>query len=172
MAGALRETVSRLRQAGATIQGLDLVPMLIDLHSASRVVMAYEAAIVHRERYDEHGAKLADMADLVQEGRGVSKDRYDGALETIAAWRDRMTTTYNTTPVILVPAAVGPAPFSLASTGDPRMNSPWTALGTPAIAIPMGEDHGLPLGLQLTADRGHDARLLRTAARIEELLGT
>jgi len=170
MAAALRRTVARLRDAGASIQPLDLVPMLTELHAASRVVMAYEAAIVHRERYDEHGARLADMADLVREGRGVSRDRYDESLRTIAAWRDRMTETYRATPVILVPAAVGPAPFSLASTGDPRMNSPWTALGTPAITIPMGEHDGLPLGLQLTADRGDDVALLHAAVRVEALL--
>jgi Asp-tRNA(Asn)/Glu-tRNA(Gln) amidotransferase A subunit family amidase len=29
---------------------------------------------------------------------------------------------------------------------------------------------GLPLGLQLTADRGQDARLLRAAVRIEQML--
>jgi len=72
--------------------------------------------------------------------------------------------------VILVPAATGPAPFSLASTGDPRMNAPWTALGTPAISIPMGAFGGLPLGLQLTAGRGEDARVLRAATGLEAVL--
>jgi Asp-tRNA(Asn)/Glu-tRNA(Gln) amidotransferase A subunit family amidase len=62
------------------------------------------------------------------------------------------------TPVILVPAATGPAPLGLSSTGDSRMNTAWTALGTPAISIPMPVSNGLPLGLQLTADRGQDAR--------------
>jgi Asp-tRNA(Asn)/Glu-tRNA(Gln) amidotransferase A subunit family amidase len=169
-AAALRETVAHLREAGATIHPLVLVPMLTELHAASRVVMANDAAIAHRERYEEHGAKLADMADLVREGRGVSRERYDEALRTIAVWRDQMAGIFRTTPIILVPAAVGPAPFSLASTGDPRMNSPWTALGTPAITIPMGEHEGLPLGLQLTAARGDDARLLQVAVHVEALL--
>jgi Asp-tRNA(Asn)/Glu-tRNA(Gln) amidotransferase A subunit family amidase len=71
---------------------------------------------------------------------------------------------------MLVPAATGPAPFSLASTGDPRMNAPWTALGTPAISIPMAAFNGLPLGLQLTADRGDDARVLHTAVRVASAL--
>ena len=172
MAAALRTAVARLRDAGLAIEPLDLAPMLAELHAVSRVVMAYEAAIVHRERYDEHGDRLADMADLVREGRGVSTNRYDEARHVIGAWRDRMASTYRETPVILVPAAVGPAPFSLASTGDPRMNSPWTALGTPAITIPMGETDGLPLGLQLTAAAGEDSVLLRVAARVEALLGT
>ena len=73
--------------------------------------------------------------------------------------------------MILTPAATGPAPKGLASTGDARMNSPWTALGTPAIAVPMSvpEDE-LPLGVQLTAAHGRDAFLLRTAQRIAAAL--
>jgi Asp-tRNA(Asn)/Glu-tRNA(Gln) amidotransferase A subunit family amidase len=57
-----------------------------------------------------------------------------------------------------------------ASTGDPRMNAPWTALGTPAISIPMEVRSGLPLGLQLTAEPGRDALLLHTAVRLHRLL--
>jgi amidase len=170
MAAALRQTVAGLRDAGAPIQPVDLLTMLTELHAVSRVVMAYEAAIVHRERYAEHGAKLAHIADLVEEGRSISRSHYEDALGSIAAWRDRATEIYRTTPVLLVPAAVGPAPFSLASTGDPRINSPWTALGTPAITIPMGDADGLPLGLQLTANRGNDARLLQVAVHVEALL--
>jgi Asp-tRNA(Asn)/Glu-tRNA(Gln) amidotransferase A subunit family amidase len=38
------------------------------------------------------------------------------------------------------------------------------------MTIPMPVAAGLPLGLQLTAAHGQEARLLRTAARIESLL--
>jgi Asp-tRNA(Asn)/Glu-tRNA(Gln) amidotransferase A subunit family amidase len=70
----------------------------------------------------------------------------------------------------LVPAATGPAPAGLASTGDPAMNAPWTALGTPAISIPLPVGSALPLGLQLTAAPGDDGMLLRTADRVSEIL--
>jgi amidase len=60
----------------------------------------------------------------------------------------------------------------LTLTGDARMNSPWTALGTPAITIPMPVAGALPLGLQLTAEHGQDARLIRTAIRLGRLLGS
>jgi Asp-tRNA(Asn)/Glu-tRNA(Gln) amidotransferase A subunit family amidase len=82
-----------------------------------------------------------------------------------------MTEQYKATPVILVPAATGPAPRGLASTGDARMNAPWSALGTPAISIPLPVAGGLPLGLQLTANHGEDARVIRTAVRLQSLLG-
>jgi amidase len=81
-----------------------------------------------------------------------------------------MSEIYKRTPAILVPAAAGPAPSGLASTGDPRMNAPWTALGTPAISMPTGTHDGLPLGLQLTADRDEDARVLRTALQLTSAL--
>jgi Asp-tRNA(Asn)/Glu-tRNA(Gln) amidotransferase A subunit family amidase len=52
------------------------------------------------------------------------------------------------------------------------MNAPWTAFGTPAISIPIPVASGLPLGLQLTADHGQDARVLRTAVRLQTMLST
>jgi Asp-tRNA(Asn)/Glu-tRNA(Gln) amidotransferase A subunit family amidase len=52
------------------------------------------------------------------------------------------------------------------------MNAPWTALGTPAIAVPMPVSSGLPLGLQLTTARGEDARLLDAACAVHDMLRT
>ncbi|MGH9701097.1 MAG: hypothetical protein ACRD5R_16625 [Candidatus Acidiferrales bacterium] len=106
----------------------------------------------------------------MREGLEIPVERYDEALRYISECKGRITEMYKATPVILVPAATGPPPLGLASTGDPRMNSPWTALGTPAVSIPMPVGNGLPLGLQLTADHGQDARVLRTAVRLWAVL--
>ena len=144
--------------------------MLSRLNDASRVVMSYEAARFHEQRYREHGSKLDELAALIREGLQRGDAQYDEARAYISVCQTRLKKLYEATPVILVPAAAGPAPFSLASTGDPRMNAPWTAVGTPAISIPMAAVDGLPLGLQLTADRGDDARVLRTAVRVASAL--
>ena len=174
MAAACRDAVSRIRRAGISIQSVDSGGMLRTLHDASTVVMSYEAARFHQQRYAEHGAALADLATLVREGLLVPESRHAEARRHIADCQARMSELFNATPVMLVPAATGPAPAGLASTGDPRMNSPWTALGTPAISIPMPsrttESGELPLGLQLTANRGEDARVLRTAVRLQAIL--
>ena len=56
-----------------------------------------------------------------------------------------MAEIYKLTPVILVPAATGPVPLGLSSTGDPKMNRPMaTALGTPASSIPLPVPSGSP----------------------------
>jgi Asp-tRNA(Asn)/Glu-tRNA(Gln) amidotransferase A subunit family amidase len=49
------------------------------------------------------------------------------------------------------------------------MNLPWTALGIPAISLPMPV-LGLPLGLQLVSESGTDGALLALAAEVESLL--
>ena len=62
-----------------------------------------------------------------------------------------------------IASAPGPAPSTLASTGDPVFNGMWTYLGVPAITLPLLETDGLPIGVQLIGARRDDARLLRTA---------
>jgi Asp-tRNA(Asn)/Glu-tRNA(Gln) amidotransferase A subunit family amidase len=170
MAVAFQNTLSFLRGAGVAIRPITIGGMLDKLFDASNTVMFYEGARFHRQRFNEYGSRLADLADLVRKGLQISEERYDEAMRTIAESRVRVSEMYKTTPVILVPAATGPAPLGLTSTGDPRMNAPWTALGTPAISIPLIVRSGLPLGLQLTADHGEDARVLRTAVRLQTIL--
>ena len=170
MAAAFQNALARFRSAGLSIRSIDIAGMLARVDDASNTVMYYEAARFHEQRYREHGSGLADLADLVREGLQISLSQYDEARRYIAACKAGMAGIYETTPVILVPAATGPAPFGLASTGDARMNAPWTALGTPAISIPMPVQNGMPLGLQLTADHGEDARVIRTAVRLQGIL--
>jgi Asp-tRNA(Asn)/Glu-tRNA(Gln) amidotransferase A subunit family amidase len=142
--------------------------MLDQLNQAARVVMFYEGARCHQQRYEQYGAQLQDLAVLVQEGLQIPDRRYRDAVSFIARSKQQISRIFKTTPIILTPAATGPAPLGLASTGDPRMNSPWTALGTPAISIPMLVSDGLPLGLQLTAAVGQETRLLHAAKRLAE----
>jgi len=170
MAAAFQNVLAVLRKAGVSVRPVAISEMVDKLNEAASTVEAYEGARFHEQRYKEYGSRLAELADLVQKGLRISVERYDEARQFIAECKSRMAEMYKATPVILVPAATGPAPLGLTSTGDPRMNAPWTALGTPAISIPMPVKTGLPLGLQLTAEPRQDARLLRAAVRLQGLL--
>ena len=46
-------------------------------------------------------------------------------------------------------AAPAAAPEGLASTGNPEFGVPSSLLGVPALSLPLFEDSGMPLGLQL-----------------------
>lgn len=84
-----------------------------------------------------------DWADVLYAGLGEILDRCDA---------------------ILCPAATGPAPEGLDFTGSAIFNGLWTLTGTPAVTVPaFTAENGLPMGVQMVAARGNDARLLRTA---------
>src|SRR6202035_236992 len=130
-----------------------------------------EGARFHEARLKEFGDRLDQpLADVIREGLKIPAERYEEAKRFLADSRVRLAETFKSSPVILTPAATGPAPLGLSNTGDPRMNAPWTALGTPAISIPMPVARGLPLGLQLTADLGQDSRVLHAALLLYQRL--
>jgi Asp-tRNA(Asn)/Glu-tRNA(Gln) amidotransferase A subunit family amidase len=174
MAPAMRDAftgaVAAMSRHGLDVRGVDLTVLLDRLNAASRTVMAFEAARVHDRRFNLYGAEL-DIADLVKEGRAIDTADYHEATSQIRDARAQMTAAFEATPILLTPAATGAAPRGLASTGDPRMNAPWTALGGPAMSIPMPGSDGLPLGLQLAAGHGQEARLLHAAIRVQAIIG-
>ena len=78
---------------------------------------------------------------------------------------------FDTYDAIITPAAPGVAPKGLAATGDPSFCTLWTLTGLPALSLPLlADESGLPLGVQLVGAPGQDARLLRTAGALIEML--
>jgi Asp-tRNA(Asn)/Glu-tRNA(Gln) amidotransferase A subunit family amidase len=169
MANAFRQALSRLRDSGVNIKAIDIAEALKKLDDANNVEMFYEGARFHAARLKEFGDRLDQpIADLVRDGLKITAWRYNEAKRFLADSRIRFAEIFKSTPVIITPAATGPAPFGLSTTGDPRMNAPWTALGTPAVSVPMPVGKRLPLGLQLTADLGRDATVLQAALLIQQ----
>ncbi|MEM6340194.1 MAG: amidase family protein, partial [Pseudomonadota bacterium] len=65
---------------------------------------------------------------------------------------------------ILCPAAPGPAPTGLHSTGSSLFNGLWTLCGTPAMTLPvMTAENGLPMGVQIVGAVGEDCALVQAA---------
>ena len=169
MANAFRQALSLLRRSGVSIKLVDISKFLKKLDAANDVEMFYEGARFHEPRLKEFGDRLDQpLANLIRDGLKIPAEKYNEAKQYLADSRVRMAEIFKSTPVILTPAATGPAPLGLSNTGDPRMNAPWTALGTPAISIPMPVASGLPLGLQLTADLGQDSRILQAALHLQK----
>jgi Asp-tRNA(Asn)/Glu-tRNA(Gln) amidotransferase A subunit family amidase len=171
MATAFASALSVLQRGGVSVRQVNVGDMLDKIAGFNEMIMFYEGARFHKERFEQYGSRLEDLADLVREGLKIPAERYEEAQQYIAQSKLHMAALLKATPVIVLPAAPGPAPLGLASTGNAKMNAPWTALGDPAISIPMPVGNALPLGLQLTADYGQDARVLRTAVSVQKILG-
>jgi Asp-tRNA(Asn)/Glu-tRNA(Gln) amidotransferase A subunit family amidase len=66
-------------------------------------------------------------------------------------------------------SAPAAAPLGLESTGDPNCTSHASLLGIPAISLPVLQDEGLPLGLQVTGFVNGDAQAFAAAAAVKPL---
>lgn len=101
-------------------------------------------------------------------GLGMTIDNYEAALMRRDAIRQAYARVAERVDGIVTLAATGAAPRLNDSTGSPAMNVPASLLGVPAVSLPLLQDEGLPLGVQLIGRMGGDADLMGLARwRIE-----
>ena len=139
-------------------------------------VIAHQANIMGGENSAYYGPLLArhpeGVSNRLTERLGIGAKVAAGdyirslvARETIYAEVAKALGTYSA--FITLPSC-GPAPKTLASTGNAVFNAMWTYLGVPCVTLPLLTVGGLPLGVQLIGMRRDEARLLATARWLEE----
>ncbi len=120
-------------------------------------------------RYYYRYSKKAEMLgprtqEALTKGNAILARDYLAALDWPKVLNAGLSEVFERCDAILCPAATGPAPKGLASTGDAIFNGLWTLTGAPAITVPaFTAANGLPMGVQMVAEPGNDARLLRNA---------
>jgi Asp-tRNA(Asn)/Glu-tRNA(Gln) amidotransferase A subunit family amidase len=120
-------------------------------------------------RYEEAADGVsAQMRAAIAAGAAVPARDYVAALDWAdGLWRS-LEEIFAHCDAILAPAAPGPAPEGLGSTGDPVFNGLWTLARVPAVSLPLlMSAEGLPMGVQLVGRRHDDGRLLRAARWLE-----
>jgi Asp-tRNA(Asn)/Glu-tRNA(Gln) amidotransferase A subunit family amidase len=139
-----------------------------------RTVMDVEMAHNFHRDYEQGREALSPaLRTLIERGRKAVAVDYARALAASLPLNAALDGVFDEYDAILTPAAPGPAPKGLESTGNPAFCTLWTFLGTPAVTLPLlRSDNGLPMGVQLVARRGNDARLLRTANWLVKTLGS
>lgn len=106
------------------------------------------------------------LCGMIAEGRALSDAAVAEARAMQSALYAEIAPLLARCAAILTPATTGPAPHGLEKTGSPAFAAVWTYLGMPAVALPLLESDGLPIGVQLVGARGADLSLLRTANRL------
>jgi amidase len=172
MVAMVEDAAARLSAAGAAVQ-LAVWPEGFEaLFDAQRTVQVFETAMaLAAERQYRRRHLSSGLRALLDEGVTMPAEAYRAALAQTTAAGVRLDELFGQAEVLITPAAPGAAPRSLRGTGDPLFNRPWQLLGCPCLTLPGGLDaQGLPLGLQLVARPGQDARLFEVAAWAEERL--
>jgi Asp-tRNA(Asn)/Glu-tRNA(Gln) amidotransferase A subunit family amidase len=159
---AFAELVEALGEAASEVAVGPSFDRAIEMHNTIMdVEMAHN---LHRD-YEKGRDKMSSgLRKLIERGRNVRAFDYTRALAGVAPLNEALDFVFDEYDAILTPAAPGEAPRGLDSTGNPIFCTIWTYLGTPTVTLPLLQgENGLPLGVQLVARRGNDARLLRTA---------
>ena len=123
--------------------------------------------------YERRGdARLSEpLRAAMARGRAIPARDYLAALDWPRVLGAALGTILERCDALLCPAAPGPAPAGLGSTGSSACNGVWTLIGAPVVTIPaLQAPDGMPMGLQIIGRRGDDARLLRTARWLEARL--
>jgi Asp-tRNA(Asn)/Glu-tRNA(Gln) amidotransferase A subunit family amidase len=164
---AFEELVAAL---GQSIAPVDLPQSLAEAWETHRTIMATEMAhnlapLVAR------GEPSAVMRKLLDHGKRVNAVDYLAAIAAAPRYAARLAEIFDEYDAIITPAAAGVAPKGLDATGDPAFCTLWTLTGLPSLSLPLlAGEGGLPLGVQLIGAAGRDARLLRTARALIEML--
>jgi aspartyl-tRNA(Asn)/glutamyl-tRNA(Gln) amidotransferase subunit A len=140
---------------------------------AHEIIHHAEAAAVHLDRYrsraSEYGSRLRG---IIEAGVQIPAPTYLRAQQIRTVVIAKLRALLDRVDVLATPAALGPAPAGLASTGSPVLNRPFSFTGFPSITVPCGfTDAGLPVGLQLAGRPFEEATLLRVAAAYEAATG-
>ncbi|MGW5446694.1 amidase [Streptomyces asiaticus] len=171
---SFEERAGDLAAAGFTVRRVPFPDDFERVVAEQRVINRYELARSHAVWFPRHGERYREQTvEAIREGRRMSHDAYAAALRARAGFRERLVAAMDRDGIDLwiTPAATGPAPYGLESTGNSVMSLPWSYAGAPALALPAGRAaNSLPLGVQCVARPGADERLLGWAPDVESVL--
>ena len=171
---AFAEASAKLKSAGVTLvsrrESEKIAAVEDAIHDArelSHTIIAWESRWPLNTYRARDPSKLSQpMHELSARAEALTLDDYRRDIKE----RQRRRAVYQALAAefdaCLILSAPGAAPIGLNWTGDPAFVIPGSMLGVPAISLPVLEDGGLPLGLQLLGFADADAALFSTAGGV------
>ncbi|MEN8650716.1 amidase [Streptomyces sp. 21So2-11] len=166
--------VKQVRAAGYDVRPVPVMDDFEQIVAQLFVMNRYEVARTHAEWFPVYGELYRpETVKAIREGQDIGDDVYARARREREEFRERIAAAKDAHGIDLwiTPAATGPAPRGLDSTGSSIMCLPWSNVGLPSLSLPAGATpQGLPLGLQCVAAWGADEQLLSWAPGIATAL--
>ena len=174
---AMADALARLKSAGIEVLSPQSHPKVAAVEAAiaearplSMRINGWESRWPLNTYRNRDASKLSSvMLARLAEAEAMSLDEYRSDLaqrDKIRALHAELAADCDACVSLAAPAA---APMGLESTGDPNCTVHVSLLGIPAISLPVLDDEGLPLGLQITGFINGDAEMFAAAASIKTL---
>ncbi len=162
---AFESQLDQLESSGYEIVRLNTLTDIESINERHKRLVAADSALAHDDWYREYGDRYAEETkDLIETGKTTTIEDVVESRRSRHELRSRFTELMDhyEADLWIAPAAPGPAPEGIDTTGDPVMNLPWTHAGLPTITVPAGQTaEGLPLGVQCAGRFGSDEDVIR-----------
>jgi aspartyl-tRNA(Asn)/glutamyl-tRNA(Gln) amidotransferase subunit A len=168
---AMDAAASTLSQLGAIIEEVEL-PDYFAIEVAA-------AAVLHKESFDYHAETLRDRPDdfgrraflSLVAGVAVTDDelaKARGAGELFRAQIDKLLLSHDALLTVgALTTALLAAPFEKEAVWTPMRTIGFNLSGHPVLALPVGFDQGLPIGMQLIGKHYDEARIVQIGDAFE-----
>ena len=170
---ATLDAAKKLAGAGAEVEEVEIDFDAEQAREAHRILMAVETASVHRSTFQRRPGDYSPFVrSIIEAGLLTPAVLYMRAQRVRREFCRAVGRALESLDVLITTAADAPAPArSLATTGNPTYQAPWTMAGVPVITLPCGlSPGGLPLGVQLVGRPFAERELLRAARWSEAAL--
>jgi aspartyl-tRNA(Asn)/glutamyl-tRNA(Gln) amidotransferase subunit A len=168
---AMDAAISTLSQLGAIIEEVELP----DYHA----IEVAAAVILHKESFDFHAEHLRDQPDdfgrraflslaagLAITDQELAKAR--GAGELFRAEIDKLLLRHDALITVgALTTALPAAPFEKEAVWTPMRTIGFNVSGHPVLALPIGFDQGLPIGMQIVGRHLDEARIVQIGDAFE-----
>jgi amidase len=171
---AIEDAATRLARAGAQMRTVELPDEFSGLRDAAReTINNYERAAAMAHEWSTHRELISErLRKRIALGRAMPHADYVAALRLGESCRARLPEVFEHVDVLLAPCVNGEAPRRLNETGDPGFQAIWTILHVPTLTLPTHRGrNGLPVGIQLVAQRHADRQLFACARWVWQQLG-
>jgi aspartyl-tRNA(Asn)/glutamyl-tRNA(Gln) amidotransferase subunit A len=181
VAAAVRKSVSKMEQLGATLVEVNL-PNMNEANAAARIVQLSETAAIY-VNYTDPKMFGEDVWALIEQGRMIMGHEYVNAQRVRTLFRQHFDALWKEMDVMATPTTPITAPLMeqdnvriggveenvrIATT---RLVRSINFLGEPALSMPCGKNSaGMPIGLQLISAPFTEARLLQIAKTLERVV--
>ena len=169
----VEEAANRLGQEGAKVTDLTLPEAFHDLAEIHTTLSEFEfCRALSYERLNFSELISAHLMGRLESGLQWSRTDYEEGWRNVTHCARLMAEVFADFDVILAPSSPGEAPPIDEGTGSPIFSQFWTPLGLPCVNVPVLQGPtGLPIGVQLIAPLGEDARALVHADWVHRRLG-
>jgi Asp-tRNA(Asn)/Glu-tRNA(Gln) amidotransferase A subunit family amidase len=175
---SLEAALDRLRAAGVTVLPPEDCPALAEVEAATAEAQPITMGINAWEWRWPLGSFVARDASALspsaRERHARSQAMTQAEYAALLVRREQARAAYaalaGQVDAVISVTAPGAAPVGLESTGNPIFVVPGSMLGAPGVSLPVLDDGGLPLGLQVLGFPQGDSALFAVAGWIEDAL--